>query len=98
MEKEKLICTGDLIYPGPLYVKTGLKEYMEACEILAREFSDYTLVCSHNIPLADGSLLGRVADTFGQVRRKELAGQVDSRGRTMYRQSDVEILIWPDVI
>lgn len=97
-ETEKLLCTGDLIYPGPLYVKTGLKEYMEACEILAREFSDYTLVCSHNIPLADGSLLGCVADTFGQIRSGELKGQVDSRGRTMYRQSDVEILIWPDVI
>ena len=97
-EKEKLLCTGDLIYPGPLYVKTGLKGYMEACETLAQNFSDYTLVCSHNIPLAEGSLLARVAETFGRIRRKELAGEIDSRGRAMYRQENVEILIWPDVV
>ena len=96
-EEQKLLCTGDLIYPGPLYVKTGLKEYTEACERLAEEFSDYTLICSHNIPLAEGSLLSRVANAFGQIRRKELTGAVDSRGRTMYRQGDVEILLWPNI-
>jgi len=96
-EKEKLLCTGDLIYPGPLYVKTGLKEYMDSCEKLAEKFADYTLICSHNIPLADGTLLSRVATTFGELRRGTLEGEADCRGRMYYRNEDVELLIWPGI-
>lgn len=91
-EKNKLLFTGDTFYPATLYAHLdshdGLKSvqstYRQTMERLAAQYSDYTLICSHNEPLRPGSVLGQVAKAFAQIENGEVDYQIDAEGLKKY--------------
>ena len=77
-DKNRLLFTGDTVYPGPLYAflqgADGPEIYCRTLEGLAEEFSGYTLLCSHNAPIMAGGALGEMAAAFHAVRDGRTAG------------------------
>lgn len=73
-----LLFTGDTVYPGPLYAhlsgEHGAEVYRRTLERLAPEFGSYTLLCSHNAPVMDGTALAEIADAFSAVERGSVPG------------------------
>lgn len=70
-DENKLLFTGDTVYPAPLYAYIEGPEmipiYAQTMERLAREYSEYTLLCSHNDPIWEGAALGEIARAFQAV-------------------------------
>ena len=70
-DENKLLFTGDTVYPAPLYAYIEGPEmvpvYARTMERLAREYSGYTLLCSHNDPIWEGSALTEIAQAFRSV-------------------------------
>ena len=69
-DNNKVLFTGDTVYPAPLYAhlsQSNLETYRNTVYALAAEFSGYTLMCSHNNPVWEGSALGEIAEAFDKV-------------------------------
>ena len=69
-DKNKVLFTGDTVYPAPLYAhlsQSNLETYRDTAYALTAEFSDYTLMCSHNNPVWEGRALGEIAEAFDKV-------------------------------
>lgn len=69
-DSNKVLFTGDTVYPAPLYAhlsQSNLETYRDTVYALAAQFSDYTLMCSHNNPVWEGSALGEIAEAFDKV-------------------------------
>lgn len=70
-EQAKVLFTGDTIYPAPLYVhftgQSDIEIYRDTAHRLAEQFSDYTMVCSHNNPVWEGAVLNDIAKAFDEV-------------------------------
>lgn len=81
--ENKLLFTGDTIYPAPMYAYIEGPEmvpiYMSTVLKLAERFSDCTLLCSHNNPIWEGSALTEIADAFGKVLSGEVVGEHDPK-------------------
>lgn len=76
-DENKLLFTGDTVYPAPLYAhlsQSNLLTYRDTVYELSKKFSDYTLLCSHNNPIWEGLALSEIAKAFDIViERKAMA-------------------------
>ncbi len=89
--EERLLCTGDTLYPGTLYAQQTPEIYENTLSALSQCFSDYTLLCSHNEPLGSGGMLPHAAAAFDAMR----SGQAPGRRAGefwLYTWQDVQIL------
>lgn len=88
-DANKLLFTGDTVYPAPLYAyiesPAMVPVYARTMERLAGKYSGYTLICSHNNPVWEGSALTEIAGAFRTV----LAG----KGENCKKEGDQ--LIYP---
>lgn len=79
-DENRLLFTGDTVYPAPMYAYIEGPEmipvYAETMQRLAAQYSDYTLFCSHNNPMWEGSALTEIADAFRSVLAGETAPAV----------------------
>lgn len=77
-DDNRLLFTGDTVYPGPLYAhlsgEHGAEVYRRTLERLAPEFGSYTLLCSHNAPVMEGTALAEIAEAFSAVERGSVPG------------------------
>ena len=82
-DANRLLFTGDTIYPGPIYAHIEGVEmvpaYYSTVIKLAAQFADYTLFCSHNNPVWEGSALKEIEDAFGKVLAGEVVGSSDPK-------------------
>ncbi len=82
-DANKLLFTGDTIYPGPMYAHIEGPEmvpiYASTVLRLAQEFGDYTLLCSHNNPVWSEGALAEIAEAFGKVLSGEVTGSADPK-------------------
>ncbi len=75
-DENKILFTGDTVYPAPLYAhlsQSNLETYMNTIKRIAAEFSDYTLMCSHNNPIWEGKALFEVENAFLYVYEQKKA-------------------------
>ncbi len=95
-DKNRLLFTGDTVYPAPLYAflegEDQIPVYAETIKSLARQFSSYTLCCSHNNPVWDGSALSEISDAFQNVLAGNAKG-VAQDGHTSYAFGGFSIVI-----
>ena len=84
-DADRLLFTGDTVYPGPLYAhlsgEHGAEVYRRTLEKLAPEFGSYTLLCSHNSPVMEGAALAEMAEAFSAVERGDVSGYEYMRHR-----------------
>jgi len=75
-EKNGLLFTGDTFYAGPIYLyrpETDLDAYVSSVQKLAAIAPHLQLLLpSHNVPVADPSMLPKVVSAMQQVRRGEV--------------------------
>lgn len=80
-EKNGLLFTGDMFYPGPIYLyrpETDLDAYVASMKKLAALAPKLQLLLpSHNVPVADPVYLAKVVDAIQQVR----AGNVQPKAQ-----------------
>ena len=99
-EEKKLLFTGDTFYPAALYVDLNSKKpvtellaaYQKTMAELAKQFGDYTLICSHNEPVCDGSYLGRTAAALGEVLAGKAPDEIGSTGLKRYEYEGFAII------
>ena len=84
-DENRLLFTGDTVYPGPLYAhlsgEHGAEVYRRTLEKLAPEFGSYTLLCSHNAPVMEGAALAEMAEAFSAIERGDVSGYEYMRHR-----------------
>ena len=82
-DASRLLFTGDTIYPAPMYAYIeGLEMipvYHKTVSGLAEAFSEYTLFCSHNNPVWEGSALKEIDRAFRDVLGGRVVGRPDSK-------------------
>ena len=91
-DDRKLLFTGDTFYPAALYVALAsdrpvpelLKIYQGTMALLAKEFSGYTLICSHNEPVRGGEMLGKTADALAEILAGKEPDEIGSAGLRRY--------------
>jgi glyoxylase-like metal-dependent hydrolase (beta-lactamase superfamily II) len=75
-EKNGLLFTGDMFYPGPIYLyrpETDLDAYLASMKKLAALAPRLQLLLpSHNVPVADPAYLAKVVEAIQQVRAGKL--------------------------
>lgn len=74
-QKEKLLFTGDTVYPAALYCFDGsdFDAYVKTMKQLSKTYSDYTLLMSHNEPLGNGKRLTELAHFFQMIQDGQLS-------------------------
>ena len=98
--EKKLLFTGDSFYPAALYVDLNSEKpvpellaiYQKTMAELAKQFGDYTLICSHNEPFCDGSFLGKTAAALGEVLAGKAPDEVGSTGLKRYEYEGFAII------
>lgn len=91
-DDRKLLFTGDTFYPAALYVALAsdrpvpelLKIYQGTMALLAKEFSGYTLICSHNEPVRGGEMLGKTADALAEILAGKEPDEIGNAGLRRY--------------
>lgn len=91
-EEEKLLCTGDTLYPGTLYAQKDPVAYRETLTMLAARYADYTLLCSHNEPLRSGRLLGQAAEAFAAMLSGDTRAIPAEDGFWLHTWGDIRML------
>ena len=91
-EAEKLLCTGDTLYPGTLYAQQAPETYRDTLQMLADRFSDYTLLCSHNEPIRPGGLLARSAAALTAMLDGKTTAKDAGDGLWLHTWQDIQIL------
>lgn len=70
-DENKIIFTGDTVYPAPLYAhlegQSIVDVYKKTMVRLAEKYSDYTLICSHNAPIMGGETFREIAEGFDAI-------------------------------
>ena len=61
-----------------------LKIYQGTMALLAKEFSGYTLICSHNEPVRGGEMLGKTADALAEILAGKEPDEIGSAGLRRY--------------
>lgn len=90
---EKILLTGDTIYPASLYahiqkadgLNSSENTYQSTVHMLAKRFADYDLYCSHNEPLRPGTMLTAVATAFDAIANGEMPYITDEEGLKKYQ-------------
>lgn len=95
-DENRLLFTGDTVYPGPLYAhlsgERGAEVYRRTLEKLAPEFGSCTLLCSHNAPVMEGSALAEIAEAFSAVEHGSVSG-CEYIGRRQYDFDGFSIVV-----
>jgi len=92
-DDNKVLFTGDTVYPATMYAHLsapdGMKSeqgvYRRTMRRVADAYSGYTIVCSHNEPLRDGSMLTAIADAFDAIENGLQPNAVDEGGLNKYQ-------------
>lgn len=92
-DAEKMLFTGDTVYPASLYAHLQKADGLDSQEDVYRrtlhrvseEFSSYQLYCSHNEPLRPGAMLVQVADAFDKIAEGTAPFAVDQEGLKKYQ-------------
>ena len=90
--EKKILFTGDTYYPATLYahityedgMNSVFETYRSTMRMLARKYSDYTLLASHNEPKRDGAELTKVADAFDLIAEEKAEYETDEAGLKKY--------------
>ena len=90
-EAEKIVLTGDTIYPGTIYAQQNLPLYAGTCKKLAEKFGGYTLLCSHNEPVRNGDFLTQVSEALDAVIQHKTTPEKEC-GLYLHRWNDISIL------
>lgn len=94
-----LLFTGDTFYPGTIWLyrpETDLDAYGRSVERLAALASHlHELLCAHNEPIADPSVLPKLAAAFHHVRAGKIPSSPAGPGRVIYRVGSISFLMRP---
>jgi glyoxylase-like metal-dependent hydrolase (beta-lactamase superfamily II) len=92
-----LLFTGDTYYPAPIWLfrpETDLDAYVNSVKRLAALAPELKLVLgAHNIPVAEPSVLPRLAAAFGSVRSGKVPPQKREDGKTLYVTDGISFLL-----
>lgn len=91
-EKEKLVLTGDTVYPGTVYAQNNLPLYAKTIKLLAEKFKDYTLLCSHNEPLRSGEYILQIGEAFEAVFNKKTNPQPCGENLWLHSWKEISVL------
>jgi len=95
-DENKLLFTGDTVYPGPLYAfligESSVDTYRKTMDQLAERYKDYTLLCSHNAPQMTGDALGEIAEAFRAISEGNTIGK-SYLGHTRYDFESFSIVV-----
>lgn len=95
-DENKLLFTGDTVYPAPIYAfmegPDMVPVYAATAKRLAEEFSTYTLCCAHNNPVWDGQALVEISQSFEGILAGTLTGRPDGV-HTSYDFENFSILV-----
>lgn len=95
-DANRILFTGDTVYPAPLYAflegPEQIPAYAATVSKLAEDYASYQLCCSHNNPLWDGAALCEIAEAFRAVLSGQAVGQPDG-GHTRYPFGDFAIVV-----
>lgn len=91
-KEKKILFTGDTFYPATLYahiqyedgMNSEFETYRKTMRYLSDNFSDYTLLTSHNEPIREGSELTKVANAFDLIKEGEADFIIDEEGLKKY--------------
>lgn len=94
-----LLFTGDTFYPGTIWLyrpETNLDAYAHSVERLAALAPHlHELLCAHNEPVADPSVLPTVVAAFNQVRAGKVPSSPAGPGKVIYRVGAISFLMRP---
>ena len=96
--QNKLLFTGDMFYPGPIYLyvpETNLADYIKSIERVSQFVPTLDLLLpSHNIPVSDPQKLIRLRDAFHDVQAHRAKG-IPGEGYVEYRFDGFSLLLAP---
>ncbi|MEA4911740.1 MAG: MBL fold metallo-hydrolase [Oscillospiraceae bacterium] len=92
-DANKILFTGDTVYPATLYAHlesddgmySELEVYRRTMHRVAAAYDGYTLLCSHNEPLRPGTLLNDVAAAFDAVAEGTIPCETDRYSLKKYQ-------------
>ena len=94
-----LLFTGDSFYPGTIWLyrpETDLDAYARSIARLAALAPHLrTLLCGHNEPMADPSVLPKLVAAFARVRAGRIASAPAGPGKVVYRVGAISFLMRP---
>ena len=98
--ENKILFTGDTFYPATLYAHiehsdgsdSSFETYRKTMHRIAEQYSDYTLITSHNEPLRPGIELLKVAEAFDEIDEGSLTYITDDKGLKKYEFEDFAIV------
>lgn len=100
-QKNRLLFTGDVFFPGPLYAypeDVDIQEYIASITKLKERLDEYDILCSgHNDPWVKSDVIPRVAQAFAAIMEGSGKFQED-KGLRRYRFQGFDILIRSDQI
>ena len=96
----KILFTGDTFYPATLYAHiehsdgsdSSFETYRKTIHRIAEQYSDYTLITSHNEPFRPGIELLKVADAFDRIAQGSLTYITDDKGLKKFEFEDFAIV------
>jgi glyoxylase-like metal-dependent hydrolase (beta-lactamase superfamily II) len=98
--ENKILFTGDTFYPATLYAHiehsdgsdSSFETYRKTMHRIAEQYSDYTLITSHNEPFRPGIELIKVAEAFDKIDEGSLTYITDDKGLKKYEFEDFAIV------
>jgi glyoxylase-like metal-dependent hydrolase (beta-lactamase superfamily II) len=92
-----LLFTGDTYYPAPIWLfrpETDLDAYVASVKRLAALAPQIKLVLgAHNVPVADPSVLPRLAAAIESVRAGKVSSTPEEDGKALYKVDDISFLL-----
>jgi len=92
-----LLFTGDTYYPGTIWLyrpETNLDAYTASVKKLAALAPQIKLVLgAHNVPVADPSVLPKLADAIEAVRAGKVPAIPQDGGKVLYKVGDISFLL-----
>ena len=94
-----LLFTGDTFYPGTIWLyapETDLDAYARSVKRLAALARHLRmLLCAHNEPVANPSVLPKLVDAFNEVRAGKIPSTPAGAGKVIYRVDGISFLMAP---
>lgn len=92
-----LLFTGDSFYPGTIWLyapETDLDAYARSVKrLVALAPHLRMLLCAHNEPVANPSVLPKLVDAFNEVRAGKIPSTPAGAGKVIYRVGDIAFLM-----
>lgn len=95
----RLLFTGDTFYPATIWLyrpETDLDAYTRSVKRLARLAPQlHLLLCAHNVPVAQPSVLPRLVSAIEQVRAGKIPSIAAGPGQVIFRVGTISFLMRP---